>query len=102
MEMILSEEDIKILENESYRLLKEILEAGCKICGSKSVEFSSNLELNETEYKINKTWFLDIECLGCNDKYVHIMEMKTDDRNEDNATDPDNREDRHRENQESL
>jgi ribosomal protein S27E len=98
MEPILSEEDIKILENESYSALKTILKNGCKICGSETVEFSSNLELTEGTSRITKSWFLEIECVQCKDKYIHVMEMKTDDRNENNTTNPDDREDRHREN----
>ena len=80
MKPLISEEDLKILENESYTVLKTILENGCKICGNQTVEFSSNIELNETVDIITKSWFLEIECLQCNDKYIHMMEMNSDDR----------------------
>ena len=35
MKPLISEEDLKILENESYTVLKTILENGCKICGNR-------------------------------------------------------------------
>tara|TARA_R100000656_G_scaffold124008_1_gene101275 strand:+ start:1544 stop:1843 length:300 start_codon:yes stop_codon:yes gene_type:complete len=93
----LTKEDMDILEKETKILLTDILTKGCEVCGSALVEFSSNIEVNSYEYAINKCWFLDVECMGCNNKYIHVMEMKTDDRNEDDTTDPNNREDRNRE-----
>ena len=61
-------DDIRILENETHRTLKE----GCKECGFLQVVFQSCISV-ENECKV---FFLSIECPKCLAEYKDIMTIK--------------------------
>ena len=62
------EEDIAILETETYRTLRD----GCKECGYRRVIFQTCISVEEE----TKVFFLKIECPKCNVEYTDIMHMK--------------------------
>ena len=61
-------DDIQILENETYRTLRD----GCKECGYRHVVFQTCISIESSA----KVFFMNIECPKCDAEYTEIMHMK--------------------------
>jgi len=68
MEVIPDAEDIRILENNTYKHLKD----GCKDCGFLQIVFQAAISVE----KDTKVFFLSVECPSCGVNYKDIMAMR--------------------------
>ena len=68
MEVIPDAEDIRVLENNTYKHLKD----GCKDCGFLQIVFQAAISVE----KNSKVFLLSVECPNCMADYKVIMDVK--------------------------